>query len=40
MKAWDGRFDKKTDPLMERFSASIGSTGYSFRMIFGEHRVR
>jgi len=24
MKAWDGRFDKKTDPLMERFSASIG----------------
>ncbi len=24
MKAWDGRFEKGTDPLMERFSASIG----------------
>lgn len=23
MKAWDGRFDKGTEPLMERFSASI-----------------
>ena len=24
MKAWDGRFKKGTEPLMERFSASIG----------------
>ena len=24
MKAWDGRFEKGTEPLMERFSASIG----------------
>ncbi len=24
MKAWDGRFEKETEPLMERFSASIG----------------
>jgi argininosuccinate lyase len=24
MKAWDGRFKKRTEPLMERFSASIG----------------
>jgi argininosuccinate lyase len=24
MKAWDGRFEKETEPLMEHFSASIG----------------
>ncbi len=24
MKAWGGRFKGKTEPLMERFSASIG----------------
>jgi argininosuccinate lyase len=24
MKAWDGRFDKGTEPLMEQFSSSIG----------------
>ena len=23
MKAWEGRFTQKTEPLMERFSASI-----------------
>jgi argininosuccinate lyase len=31
MKAWDGRFEKETDPLMERFSASIGFDWVLFR---------